>query len=263
MGAANSSNPGSNVKGSGPGAQAAAKMEQAMAKCNSALMVLNTSASVLTTKRNKAKTAAVEAFKRKETSEAASLMRKANLAEADLQTIRRRQIAIERQRSMIEQQQLNTMLTGVLVETSAALHTANTTGTPAGETPANALYMACDQLEEVADAQAEIEHSHADFEEVAARSAPSTLFITDERNIASAEAAGVQAEYAAELAQLQILADAPPATPRPPTAPTAPPAEIQTLPKVPSVSPAPPAAITTKPAKPAKPNTAAVNAHLI
>ena len=164
-----------------PKTEAAAKLEDAMTRCNSALQYLTMSASVLTSKRNSAKTEAVKAFTSGNKDEAVALMRKANLAENDLQTIRTRQLAIERQRGLIEKQQLNTMLTSVLVETSAALHSANSVEAVNGEHPADAIHIACEQLEEVADIQAEIQNSHSDFDGIAAASSfAATQLITEE-----------------------------------------------------------------------------------
>ena len=153
-----------------PAESAASGMENAMKQCNSALQYLNTSVQMLTTKRNTARSAAVAAYNRNDTAEAVDLLRKADIAEADLQTIRRRQLAIERQRSMIEQQQLNTMLTTVLVETSAALHSANMgASVDGGSAAAERVQQATEQMEEVADCQAELADVHLEFDDVARR----------------------------------------------------------------------------------------------
>lgn len=219
-----------------PGAQAAAGMTEAMKKCNSALQYLNTSASVLTTKRNKATDQAKEAFRSGNTQEAVALIRKANIAESDLQTIRRRQLAIERQRSMIEQQQLNTMLTGVLVETSAALHEAQSS---APQDSADAVYQACSQLEEVADRQAELESSHLEFNDIAARTAaaePPPQQLLHEPGETSDKLGG-NSDCAAEVRQLQALIATEPPKPKPkdPQPPQQPPAAAAPiLPSVPA-----------------------------
>ena len=151
-----------------PGAAVAAEMQSAMVKCNKALQYLDTSATMLATKRNKARETAIAAYRQADHLEAIELLRKADLAESDLQTIRKRQMAIERQKSMIEQQQLNTMLTSVLVDTSAALHAANM---GAGESSAEVVHLASRQMEEVADAQADIADSHVEFDDACAAAA--------------------------------------------------------------------------------------------
>ena len=61
------------------------------------------------------------------------------------------------------------MLTSVLVETSAALHSANVkaAASTSGQHPAEVVQAACEQMEEVADYQAEILGSHLDFDDAA------------------------------------------------------------------------------------------------
>lgn len=207
-------------------ADASRDMEEAMAKCNDALRYLNTSVSVLGTKRNKARQSALEAFRRGDKAEAAELLRKADLAAADLQTMRRRQGAIERQRSVIEQQQLNTMLTGVLVETSAALHAANVmSAAETGKHPADAVQEAHEKLEEVADLQAEIETSHFDFDPFEPR---------------LADADTKDPDYSRELERLAAMDEQDkkaPEPPKPAKPPKKPPilAEPKDLPSVPTV----------------------------
>ena len=212
-----------------PSAAAAVEMQTAMKKCHTALQYLDTSAKVLTTKRNASRTLAVAAFKRGDKGEAVELLRKADISESDLQTIRRRQVAIERQKSMIEQQQLNTMLTSVLVETSAALHSANTSAaaSSAGVHPAERIQAACEQMEEVADYQAEIIGSHMEFDDAARTAALAASVGTDVMD---------ESDDASALARLLAMANESPVDALPAEKPTtdskpkAPPPQLPAVP---------------------------------
>jgi len=202
-------------------------VDKAMAKCNSTLQYLNTSSSVLATKRDKARTAAVGAFRRGDKMEAVELLRKAQIAASDLQNIRQQQLAIEQQRSMIEQQQRNTRLTELLVETSAALHSANAaSGGGATEHPADIIHQASEQMEAVYDAQAEVAMSHREFGQLGLAAGGPGAAGDQSLNGPSVD---LDVEFASELQLLAELSDAEAskaAVSKPPPRPGPGPAEV-------------------------------------
>lgn len=208
------------------------KIEEAMSKCNSALLKLNMSVSMLSTKRNTARVDSVAAYKRNDRVLAVELLKQADAHDAELKVLRGQLQAVEQQRSLIEQQQRNTMLTQVLVDTSAALHTAHATAAP-GQS-AEVVQAACDQMEEVADAQAEVLNSHLDFGEATKRAAESLTSPEDD----------LEESFSDELARLEAMlanepvrVEAPKRKPPPPEAmPSVPSTNLPAAPSVPARS---------------------------
>lgn len=221
-------------KAKGPAHEA--DIENAMKKCTGALLKLKTSVSVLETKRNAAKRAAVAAFKRKDKSLAVQELRSADLAESEIQVLRGQLAAVEQQRALIEQQQRNTMLTRVLVDTSAALRNAST-ASGSDYKSVEAVQTACDQMEEVADMQAEVTTSHLDFGDVSRRiGAPVTATLADDDFEGDLE----RLEALAQDEEVQLSRRPPPVTPSP---------ELPAFPPVPTSAQPVPAEAPSEPSE--------------
>lgn len=106
----------------------------ALEKCQSTLAMLDHSIATLAKRESSHWASAAAARDRGDISTALDFSRRAAQAAADVKSVRARHQAIERQKTMIEQQQLNMMLTGVLVTTSQVLQ--NTQTQMAGATDA-------------------------------------------------------------------------------------------------------------------------------
>ena len=238
--------------------EAAAAMDAAMLKCNASLQQLKASASVLKAKHDSYKTKAAEAFATGSKAEALTLMKVADRARADWLTIVKRQETIETQKTMIQQQQLNTMLTGVLLETSQALQKAQMTSA-GGKDDLDAVEEETDRMADIFARQQEVISSQQQLTEAvdAERTADD---LVASAALDSALPPFTSEADAAALARLETLAKsmgmigppvdvaaaapakctAPPPSSRPPAVPPAA-AEMIGLPDVMATAPTPPA----------------------
>lgn len=115
----------SNASGNGR-QKTEAGVAAALEKCQSTLTMLDHSIATLAKREASHWASAAAARDRGDTNTALDFSRRAAQAAADVKSVRARHQAIERQKTMIEQQQLNMMLTGVLVTTSQVLQSTQT-----------------------------------------------------------------------------------------------------------------------------------------
>ena len=133
---------------------------QALIRCEKTLGLLKHSISTLTRKEADHWAEASAARKRRDNMTAASMTRSAIQAARDLKAVRARHAAIERQKSMIQQQQLNMLLTGVLVETSKVLRSTQSQmegATSAVDESADVYHDIFDQMSEIGESMAATE----------------------------------------------------------------------------------------------------------
>jgi len=152
----------SDSKTSGAKDKVSTAMSAAIRRCDDSLKYLKTSANVLKQKQRVAEKEATAAYNRGDHQAGVMLLKRADRAAADIAVLIRRQEAIETQRGMIEQQQLNAMLTDVLVQTSAALQTAQAAG-DREQGGAEVVDEANDRMMEIFDRQQEMIEAQTSF----------------------------------------------------------------------------------------------------
>lgn len=156
-----------NIGTDGIRASADAGVTQALQRCDATLEMLSHSMTTLTKQEAEHWDQAAAARDSRDIATAASLVRAAQQVARDRSAVRSRYTAIERQRSMLHQQQMNMVLTGVLVDTSKVMKRTQArmgAATASVDSSADVFTDIYDQMTEIGEAMDNHSRTDEDYE---------------------------------------------------------------------------------------------------